>query len=129
MPQQLSPASRQTQAHGYKNICIKRGKGQAGHSAKGEALWCPETYVPHGESLIKNKEAGKGDVRGEKSCGGLRAGGRGQAGWEPPAAFRSGTPQFLPCPGFPLPDPGAPGPRASIHSSFWGSAQGPTRLR
>lgn len=91
MPQQLSPASRQTQAHGYKNICIKRGKGQAGHSAKGEALWCPETYVPHGESLIKNKEAGKGDVRGEKSWGGLRAGGRGQAGWEPPAAFRLGN--------------------------------------
>lgn len=30
MPQQLSPASRQTQAHGYKNICIKRGKGRGG---------------------------------------------------------------------------------------------------
>lgn len=42
---------------------------------------------------------GGGVFRGEKSWGGLRAGGRGQGAWEPPAAFESGN-SPIPAPSF-----------------------------
>lgn len=92
MPQQLSPESRQTQAHGYKNIRIKKGRVHAGHCAKGEVPWCPDTRVPQRESLIKTrKQEGETEKESWKGCS--PAGPPGA----PLAAFKSGSPQFLPC--------------------------------
>lgn len=115
MPQQLSPASRQPQAHWYKNIRIKRGACWA--QRQGRSALVPEPYIPQRESLIKTGKEGRVDVQRKHVLGGPEVGLGGLGA--PPAA--------PPC--LSLPRPTGPSLQASIHSSFKGSAQGPTSLR
>lgn len=90
----------------------------------------PRDLCPPQGKPDKKQGSRKGGVvsGGEKSWGGPRAGGRDQAAWEPPATFKSGN-SPIPALLYPLSDPWGPGPRASVYSSFRGSAQGPTGLR
>lgn len=88
MPQQLSPESRQTPARGYKNICIKRRKGASWAQCQGRSALVPRDLCPPRGKPDKKQAAGKGDVRGEQSWGGRRAGGEGRAHWEPPRCFQ-----------------------------------------
>lgn len=80
--------------------------------------WCPETYVPQRESLIKNKEAGKGGEKfsGESVLGGLEVGLSSLGA--PPAALSEGTPNS--CPALSFLRPTGPWMWASAHSSFKG---------
>lgn len=125
MPQQLSPESRQTPARGYKNICIKRRKGASWAQCQGRSALVPRDLCPPRGKPDKKQAAGKGDVRGEQSWGGRRAGGEGRAHWEPPPLLSGqGAPQAFLSQTYGLLDHG---PLSAADSGA--RPKGPTRLR
>lgn len=107
MPQHLSPASRQTQAHGYKNICIKRGTGTLGTVPRVKGF-VPETHVLPRASLIKNRkqEWGGGCVQRREKLGRAEGGRQGPGSLGAPSRFSQGRPTF--CPALPALRPTGP---------------------
>ena len=120
MPQQLSLASRQLQAHRYKNIHIKGGRAGAPRVERMVPRdLCPAEGKP--DKKKKKKEAGKGSgeiFRGKKSPG-RAGGGTGQPG-SSPCHFQVREPPFSAHPIFPCSGPLGPGLGASLRSSSQG---------